>query len=125
MFDWWVPSQFVFTVADNLIGNKLGLEENEKWQTLLKPVYVTQRRSRDGSRPTMVNMWQTMCYQGDWQGQKFDSWSARPNPDIFNAVETIKSDGTLLPGQDPRNVFGKAFIPIVDDQAQANSAMPT
>ena len=22
MFDWWVPSQFFFTVADNLLGDK-------------------------------------------------------------------------------------------------------
>ena len=30
MFDWWGPNQFFFTVADNRVGNKLGLDENEK-----------------------------------------------------------------------------------------------
>ena len=121
MFDWWVPSQFFLTVADNLVGNKLGLDENERWQTLLKAVYVTQRHSRDDSRPTMVNMWQTMCYQGDWKGQPFDYWFARPNPEIFKAVDILTGDGTLMPGQDPRNMLGKAFIPVSDERKGQNT----
>ena len=73
----------------------------------------------------MVNKWQTMCCKGEWQGQAFNYWFARPNPEIFDAVAVISGDGSLPPGQNPRKVTGKAFIPILDDQAQAEIGMFT